>query len=100
MPSTEPRNYWRERSKRPKAYQGTTLQAAEKSISVGVLKGRTFRCAVKLFFCHHERASAREGSVLRLFSSLFSRAKRTAENVRAFALAKTCPSGAEAQSRC
>src|ERR1035438_4254272 len=100
MPSTAPRNCSRGRSRRPKAYQGTTLQAAEKSISVGVLKGRTFRCAVKLFFCHHERAQPARDLLLRLFSSLFSRAKRTAENVRAFALAKTCPSGAEAQSRC
>src|SRR5664279_2048700 len=100
MPSTEPRNCWRERSKRPKAYQGTTLQAAEKSISVGILKGRTFRCAVKLFFVITSGLQPARDLLLRLFSSLFSRAKRSAENVRAFALAKTCPSGAEAQSRC
>ena len=31
-------------------------------------KGRTFRCAVKLpYFCHHERALAREGSAFSTF---------------------------------
>jgi hypothetical protein len=42
-----------------KADPEPTKEAAEKLALSGVLKGRTFRCAVRaLYFCHSEWASA------------------------------------------
>ena len=53
--------------------QGTTSQLAEKLASDDVLKGHSFSCAAQaLYFCHPERALAREGSAFLTFSAAYS----------------------------
>jgi len=52
------------------AVLSTPKQAAEKLTLNGALKGRSFSCAVQAFyFCHPERALAREGSPFLTFSA-------------------------------